>query len=63
MSVGPVAVDVDGETFAVGDRALHTSNQLDSREVVDVLEENMIALAIGSQVVDVPAENYWRVRG
>lgn len=47
--------------FKPGDRALHKSNQLDSREVHSV-EGGKIRLLIGDTVTEpVPAAHYWRI--
>ena len=47
--------------FQPGDRALHKNNQLDSREVVEVIGTK-ITLRIGTVVTDpVPMSNYWRI--
>lgn len=52
---------MSGNPFQVGDRALHKNNQLDSREVVAVVGDQIV-LQIGTVRTDpVPAENYYVV--
>lgn len=60
----PVAIDTNGDTFAVGDRALHVNGALDSRRVLTLLEDNLIELEgpSGAAIGPFPAENYRRVR-
>lgn len=61
MSGGPVALDAEDNVFEVGDYAEHVNGELDAREVVKILEDNMIEIFILTSGVMVPAENYLRI--
>ncbi len=57
-----VCLDANGDEFQVGDFAEHVNGELDAREVVGLLENNMIDIFILTAAVQVPAENYVRIR-